>query len=158
MNLITECRIVREPVGPEYDHLVGFLARLGNTFSLVLTRFSKKSASAAAVITRLHPYAVSSREVGSWPGTELLPPWTGTLHTFRADADALAILRTSARRLYAWHGPDLPDDLCFYRSDGSPLLVTTAHENESELHLTEVELRELRDLAPGLEITKAALN
>jgi hypothetical protein len=55
--------------------------------------------------------------------------------------------------LYGWQFPHLPDDLCFYKTDGEVLLVTIAHERDSYLQLEESERDEVLSELKGLEVS-----
>ena len=51
----------------------------------------------------------------------------------------------------AWRQPDLPEDLCLLRADGSPWLATIAHEADGFLLLSEAEREDLNTRVPALD-------
>ena len=154
----TRYELTQEPVGRDYDAFLDALSRFAGSFSLVVSRLSLKNAPVTSVISELKPFLVLERETDSWPGTELLAPRTATLYTFRSQAGAIETLKRRARRLYAWQGPELPDDPCFYRSDGSTMIATTSHERDCLLFLTEVEMGVLRELVPSIDVARVQAN
>jgi hypothetical protein len=147
--------IEAEPIGENYDQLLRFVARHADTFSLTITKFTRKSASAMAALTALKPFEIEERETSRWPGTELLPPHKATLYVFRSEPRSIEVLQAVARSLYAWQGPAMPDDLCFYRRDGSEFLTSTAHEAEADLFLVEAEYGDLHGRLPDFRIRVA---
>ncbi len=60
------------------------------------------------------------------------------------------MLLSAADRLFAWRRPALPDNLCFFRSDGGPWLVTIAAERLGYIELTQLERVRLAHHAPQL--------
>jgi hypothetical protein len=146
--------IVREPMDDLYDRLISFVAERSKTFSLTLIDVARKNTHALFILESLAPHLVRSEETREWPGTELMKGYSALLHTYRVAPPALATLRKSTRRLYEWQAPNFPDDLCFYRPDGTWVLTTTAHEGEADLHLTDSEHKEVQAELPELALRR----
>jgi len=146
--------IVTEPVDDLYDRLISFVAERSSTFSLTLVDVARKNVHALSVVESLAPHLIRSEETRVWPRTELMEGYTALYHTYRVAGAALAAIRKLSRRLYAWQAPDFPDDLCFYRPDGSYVLTTTAHEREADLDLTDSDYRQLQAELPELVLRR----
>lgn len=52
------------------------------------------------------------------------------------DASLLELLTAQSKGLYDFQAPKLPEDLAIYRSDGSVLLGSIAHEHMGWMNLT----------------------
>lgn len=55
---------------------------------------------------------------------------------FAMDASLLELLTAQSQGLYDFQAPKLPEDLAIYRSDGSVLLGSVAHEHMGWMNLT----------------------
>ena len=148
-------RIIGEVQGDAYAELLRFLSLHAATFSL--TMWHKATSSALDAIVRLKPYELEVREVSEWPGTRLLPGKTARLHRYRVGRDSIASLQQIATSLFSWRNFELPDDLCFYRSDGSVILETIASEDAAALHLRESELADLSNF-PTIPVHREVSN
>ncbi len=142
---------VEEPRGDGYRALVHFIADSGATAGLVLREHRNSvNASAADLLDALAPFVVRDERVASWPGTQLAAH-TARLVRFALTPETAGILRERAEGLYGWLQPDLPEDLCAWRGDGSLLLASIAHERDGWLELEPVEFDSLSkslDLRP----------
>ncbi len=98
------------------------------------------------------PFLVEERFTDKWPGTQLL----GNQAAVRACKLAPAVMDVllSSERLYAWIAPDLPEDLALYTSSGDCWLGLIAHERDSFVGPKCVDLAELREAVPGLELER----
>jgi hypothetical protein len=147
-------RIVEEPTAANYGLLLDFMRDRATTMSLALVGSGRKSRRAQACLDELRPYLVDASESAEWPGTRLMEGYSALLHRFSVSSSSVAVLRNAADGLYSWQAPELPDDLCFYRADGTALLGSTAHERESELRLERAEYAALLRLAPGIQMAR----
>ncbi|MCG8560409.1 MAG: hypothetical protein MI824_11465 [Hyphomicrobiales bacterium] len=93
----------------------------------------------------------TKREMSSdWPGTRLhgadaLVVW------YRLDPECTSLLGEVTEGLYDWLLPNLPEDLCLMRADGTPWLVSITHEGDSYLELSDEEYEHLLDRIPEIE-------
>ena len=62
------------------------------------------------------------------------------------------ILGEAVEGLFDWIEPELPEDLCILRPDGSPWLVTISHEQDAYFQLSDKEKGELTELVPDLRL------
>ena len=130
--------LVDEPAGADYDALLD-TALTQCLFFVVRTRVTADDTPAHTVLTDLEPYLERRTAMSS-----------GTAHHFSLTRGSVAVLKTAARALYAWQQPELPEDLCLLREDGSPWLVSIAAERLGYLELAPFEKLLLGRAAPGL--------
>jgi hypothetical protein len=102
------------------------------------------------VLNELASFLYKKEMKTEWPGTIIFGGKI-TINTYHYVPESILILKKSATRLYQWQMPDLPDDLCLLRSDGSAWLVTIAHESDSYFVLTEDEKLRLLKSMPAYE-------
>jgi hypothetical protein len=146
-----ECyTFVVEPTDAVYQDLIRFCCSIASKMLLVVRDPEKEpGAKISGILSQLEPFLLESVRVKEWPGTILLAD-QAMAYWYRV-SDALAIrlcdLRTS---LFQWIHPDAPEDPCFCRDNGEPLLVTTSHEHDAYLLLTANERATLGDRFPDL--------
>ena len=116
-----------EPTGPAYLALLREAAVACESFSLVWRDLPRQSDGPAAIEKALRPALLQEGSARSWPGTELLGGPPATVRHYRLDPSTLGLL-SQAPGLYAWLAPDRPEDLAFYRANGSVWLGSVAHE------------------------------
>ena len=144
--------LVNEPVDETYRGLLRAAVDGCASFLFVVRAGIPVAESVHALIDALDPELISASQESEWPGTELLGH-TETVYRFTLTNEALEHLASATDRLYAWLQPDLPEDLCFLRSDGSPWLATISHERDGFLVLSQAEKAYLADLVPDLALT-----
>lgn len=153
MNLIPY-QITGEPAGAEYEALLKFSARRAKCGLLVRRATITLKAPGERVLTRLRPYLLSQSDEASWPGTKLWFGHTAEVFRFAPLGPAIQILLEAASHLFAWKQPELPEDLCFERGGGAPLLVSISHEKHAQLYLTDDEASDIRASIPNLPLTR----
>jgi hypothetical protein len=132
-------QLLDEPVGRDYRSLIEAAAAEGA--SGVLTVGGEMlSDSGRAVVESLHAHLDGSPVEGP----------AGRLLRFRLGGESSTVLLNAADRLFAWRGPALPDNLCFFRADGSPWLVTVAAQRLGFIELTQLERVRLARNVPQL--------
>lgn len=147
--------IIEESTGVLYHELLDAAQEECSHALLVLQHIIKPDPGANEVLNRLEPFRVKSEELTEWPGTKLFLGYTATVMTYRYEPEFISVLHDISDRLYAWELPSLPEDLCLLRVDGSPWLVTIAHERDSYLDLTNNEKDYLLARLPGLKIDRS---
>jgi hypothetical protein len=140
--------IVQEPQGHVYRGLLRFLVRFCNTALVVEREPGSIAPAVQAVLTKLEPFLMSSRDESRWPGTELIGH-TARVYCYTLTSRSCDILCSSVGGLYGWISPDFPEDLCILK-DGTPWLTTVAHEREAYLDLPATQYNELQQAIPGL--------
>jgi hypothetical protein len=131
--------LIDEPVGREYRNLVEAALAEGATGMLTVGA-GEMSETGRRVVESLYPHLAAAPMRG--PG--------GSLLRFRLGEASSALLLSASDRLFAWRRPALPDNLCFFRSDGGPWLVTIAAERLGYIELTQLERVRLAHQAPQL--------
>jgi hypothetical protein len=127
-----------EPSGSPYDELLRFCWRESQKGSLVVQEELGRSPNLENFLYQLRPAIVQQQTVEQWPGTRLVDG-LAELYVFTTDKGALDLALTSSSRLFEWLQPHLPEDLAFYRSDGSVLMESISHERAARLFLDDDE-------------------
>jgi hypothetical protein len=136
--------IIDEPVGREYWGLIdGALEHCNH--GVVRADREALNEDGAAVLGELTPFALSESPSGS----------LGNVMRFTLNVETAAIIKSATNHLYGWRQPKLPADLCLFRFDGSPWLVTVAAERLGYVELTAFEKLLLARSAPDLPNTLA---
>ena len=147
-------QVTEEPTGNDYAALVGFLARRASCGLLVRRATIALNAPGEQVLEQLRPYLLSHSNEASWPGTKLWFGQTAEVFRFAPTEPAIQVLLKAANHLFAWKQPELPEDLCFERADGAPLLASISHEKHVVLYLTDAEASDIRESIPNLLLTR----
>ena len=159
--------IFEEPHGQTYDDLLRFAAANCATFSLTW-HLGRYKSTAHQIGQELTPYCISQKLTDHWPGTTRLHysekqpnpihgryriarPKGILLRTYQAAPPAIDVLQ-SVGSLYAWLGPDRPEDLAFYLPDGSTFLASVAHEELSWFMSDMFTQETIRRNMPGLSL------
>jgi hypothetical protein len=145
--------IVAEPVDETYRQLLDKCREYSSTAILVIRDPDDLSVGASAFLERIQGWCISKEKRSEWPGT-IMRNFLATVYTYRLDPGLLAEFQTVATRLYQWVQPELPEDPCFLRVDGGPVLVTIAHERDAYLVASQQEVDDLLVAIPGLKLLR----
>jgi hypothetical protein len=150
-KIIYSCLV--EPSDETYQNLLDY-ALVECKFFILITRreISKLKPSAEQVFDMLNPYLVKADKKSVWPGT-ILYRGEVTVYLYHFMTESNEILKRGANSLYQWLHPDLPEDLCFLRSDESPWFITVSHEDMSYFELSEDEWHRLQNNLPEFSAT-----
>ena len=77
-------------------------------------------------------------------------PRRGSLVRYALSRESVTVLQEATGGLYGWQHPGLPDNLCLYRGDGSPWLVSSAGAHIGYLEVSPFEKLLIGRTAPGL--------
>lgn len=146
-------RVLQEPRGNTYRRLIDYSLRYCHSFLLVVGPSIPINETGRRVLTSLEPFLLSQTESSEWPGTRLLDG-VARVYRFTLSSESATILAQVADSLFSWVQPNLPEDLCLNRCDGSPFLVTISHEKDAYLQLTPEEASVLIAGVPGLEVSR----
>lgn len=119
--------IESEPKGSIYTELIDLASSICNQFILVKRNEIHINESANIVLQELMPYLQQVKEQNKWPGTATLGR-PATIYYYSLNNESKEKLKKYADGLYSWVQPNLPEDLCFLKSDGQAWLINTAHE------------------------------
>jgi hypothetical protein len=145
----TEYRIAREPAGERYKSLIDAGLQHGTILVLVVRSTSAIGENARRLLARLDRHLIDTTHRSAWPGTKLLDA-TAIVYRYAFNFECAEILKDVASRLYDWVHPELPEDPCILRRDGTEWLVTISHECFACLELSDEELEEFKSKAPSL--------
>jgi hypothetical protein len=135
-------------VGDAYRHLLRALSPLVATAKLVV-RDTLDGPQVQATLASVSRWIVARERASSWPGTQLIGH-TADLITLTANTESLETLGHLVDGLLGWRHPAAPEDLSLYRSDGTCLLGSIAHEQDAFLKLSREEFVALLATFPPL--------
>ncbi|MBD3344899.1 MAG: hypothetical protein GF401_07540 [Chitinivibrionales bacterium] len=72
---------------------------------------------------------------------------------YELNADSIALLEAT-KRLYAWIGPDFPEDLAFYTKENLCRLGSITHEKFSFFNNDIVSIKEIKRAIPKIKVRK----
>ena len=161
MTAIVEQRVlsvfdlVEEPRDELYRRLIVWCGEHCATALLVIRDVDDLSEESANILKRLEDNLTTVERSSQWPGTVLVSSnETALVYRYRLTPQTVELFCTLVDGLYEWAEPNRPDDLCFTRADGSPMLVTIAHERDAYLQLLPDEVRSVREALPTLAIAR----
>ena len=96
---------------------------------------------------RCAPYVVEVREQSEWPGTRLFDS-VATVVYFDLNDKVVELLTSDKGSVFDWRWPDMPEDLCLLRMDGSVWFGSISHEHDAWLNVTPLEKEDLLALSP----------
>lgn len=143
--------MLEEPRGESYRQLIRASLYYGDRFLLITNSLPDVDAPARSLTAALKPYLLSANRESEWPGTRLLED-TALVSSFSMRPETAKILGEAVEGLFDWIEPELPEDLCILRPDGSPWLVTISHEQDAYFQLSDKEKGELTELVPDLRL------
>lgn len=131
--------LTSNPTGAEYEALVDFCCSASFEMILVVRDpRTEADPSLRQTLADLSPHLIRTTTTSEWPGTILYGD-EADVHRYRVCSELQAELKRMVTNLFDWVHPDAPEDPCFFRKDGSVLLVTTSHERDAYLLLTDGE-------------------
>lgn len=155
MTLSKTYNLLEEPRGESYQQLIHASLDYGDQFLLVINSSINFDESVRQVMDKLNTHLLRQTQESEWPGTKLIGGDTALVSRFSLCTETAAILSASAEGLFDWLEPELPEDLCIFRSDGSPWLVSISHERDAFFVLTDEEKKTLVKEVPGLTLVSA---
>jgi hypothetical protein len=126
----------------DYSGLLEQIGRFASVAGFVIDGESSRYSSLAhAVIHEVEgEFVTIETDLDHWPGTTKIVQSDATRYLFHLTPATSRILTHSARSLFEWKNPRLPEDLHFMRADRSVVLGNVAHENYAWLELSAEEL------------------
>jgi hypothetical protein len=151
--------LLAEPIGDLYRELLDFAVGECRTALLVVHKSPPLVRQGLDLLSRLKPFLTSKAESKVWPGTGspdmadhefMVSIEPSSVYRYAYGRQCAGLLKQATDRLYAWLQPELPEDLCLLRADGSEWLVTIAHEHVSYLCLSSEEHSRLVKAVPQI--------
>ena len=149
----TVYNLLADVKGNTYVRLLQEALNACGSFILVIRPSLDLIDSGHGVLNKLRPFLISEEEKSEWPGTQLLDG-TAQVNSYELTLLAAEVLTEVASGLFSWTQPELPEDLCLFRADGEPWLVTIAHEEDGFMVLSADETRALTSRIPGLLLAR----
>ncbi len=130
--------LIVEPSGRDYLRLLE--AALGQCSHGILLVPGTLGERGRGVVTQL--LALESAGMGTGDSLSLV--------NFPITRESVSLLQGAVRGLFGWRAPERPESLSLWRSDGSPWLVSVAHEHIAYMELTSFERLLLSRIASGV--------
>jgi hypothetical protein len=96
-------------------------------------------------LAALRPFTTEIADKTEWPGTRLFGH-TAKVHRFVLNEESIELLESRSKAVFDWYYPDLPEDLCLLRRDGTTWFQSTVHESWAALWLAAEEAASLERL------------
>lgn len=141
--------LIENPKGETYCHLIKLLCDYSDTFYFVTRKELKYNPEILAIF---EPFVIETYKTKEWANTVTKGP-AATVYVMEANHDTCKLLQQSAKSLYDWVAPNLPEDLTFIKNNFAWFSCTT-HEEFGGFSIRSDYYRKLLCLVPSLEITK----
>lgn len=127
------CELLPEQIVPIFE----FYTRRARKVLFALPIKDYVTEGCKAFINKLILMGAKEKEVSEWPGTKLFFGKTATIYIVEWSHEFLAYCLATKRDLFAWHQPELPEDVCLIDEQNIPILITTSHEHYVLLYLSD---------------------
>jgi hypothetical protein len=141
--------LLENPSGETYCHFIEVLCDYSDMFYFVTRKELKYKPE---ILAKFEPYVIETYNTKEWANTETKGP-AATVYVIEANRDTCKLLQQSAKSLYDWVAPNLPEDLTFKKNDFAWFSCTT-HEEFGGFSIRSDYYRKLLDQVPGLKIVK----
>lgn len=147
-----------------YERILDFCAARCPKFSFVTRTMvrSKLTPKALSFFDEAKPYVELEQLQSSWPGGGVVGPGDPNTVTYlTTSGSSISLLKRRSKSPFDWVHLDLPEDLAFYRPDGSPFFVVIGHERVAYFDASEAERAELERAIPDMvfsSVGKIVLN
>jgi hypothetical protein len=130
--------LLDEPTGPDYAGLLE-CALVQCTTAVLTVPSGEMDPEGQATIESLARFQQAKSIIAA-----------GSLVRYALSRESVTVLQEATAGLYGWQHPGLPDNLCLYRADGSPWLVSSAGARIGYLEVSPFEKLLIGRTAPGL--------
>lgn len=144
--------------GETFASLVAYAEQRCPYFSFVIRDSLRLSQKGLRVLNSLTESLLKTEETDHWPGTQLHGGRLAVVNTYRLTPETRSTLVSATTSLYGWRQPDLPEDLCFWKDDSQPWLVTISHEQDAYFETSKQEIHKLVTAIPALQKAIVATN
>ena len=141
--------LIENPTGETYLHLIKVLCGYSDTFYFVTRKELKYD---QGIIAKFEPYTIEIYKTKKWANTITKGP-AATVYVIEANRNTCELLQQSAKALYDWVAPNLPEDLTFMKNNFA-WFSCTSHEEFGGFSIRSEYYRKLLDRIPGLKIKK----
>lgn len=134
-----------------YESLIDFCAGRCLKFSVVTNTRALPGLGVSSFFADARPYVEREQQQTSWPGGgTLFPGYSCTVTYLTTSTESIALLKLRAHSSFDWVHPDLPEDLAFYRPDGSAFFIVIGHERVAYFDASDAERAEIEQAIPGI--------
>jgi hypothetical protein len=130
--------LLDEPTGPDYAGLLE-CALVQCTTAVLTVRAGEMNPEGQATLESLARFQQAKSATTA-----------GSVLRYALSRESVTVLQEATAGLYGWQYPALPDNLCLYRADGSPWLVSSAGARIGYLEVSPFEKLLIGRTAPGL--------
>jgi hypothetical protein len=130
--------LLDEPTGPDYAGLLE-CALVQCTTAVLTVRPGELDPEGHATLESLARFQQAKTSAAA-----------GSVVRYALSRESVTVLQQATGGLYGWQHPGLPDNLCLYRADGSPWLVSSAGARIGYLEVSPSEKLLISRTAPGL--------
>ena len=105
--------LIENPTGETYCHLIKLLCDYSDTFYFVTRKELKYNQE---ILAKFEPYTIETYKTKEWANTKTKGPLQRCM-SCEANHDTCRLLQQSAKSLYDWVAPNLPEDLTFMKNN-----------------------------------------
>lgn len=135
-----EYYLTKEIREERYHQLIDLLRDICTTFSVTICKEGERNDNFNNFINNLEKYKISE----NFDEIQKI-----MVYNFELNSDSAEIIKHVTDSIYGWLQPYLPENLCFYRNDGSMLLDSLTHHKSILINLLKEEAKILLDKMPG---------
>lgn len=141
--------IWEDPKEETYSLLIDYAMEKCSYFSLMVSSQIDLYTEGKEVLEQLQSYLIKSKveKLGLDENQ-----FTTTTYYYKFEKDSALVLKNSAKTLFAWIQPKLPQNLCFYTDTDEFWLFTVAHERIGEFNISNEETKEIMQSISNLSL------
>ncbi|WP_141431099.1 hypothetical protein [Bacillus sp. 03113] len=141
--------LIENPADETYQQLINILCDNSDKFYFV-TR--KELEYDQEILLKFKPYIIETYKTRKWANTITKGP-AATVYVIEANRNTRKLLQQSAKTLYDWVAPNLPEDLTFIKNNFAWFSCTT-HEEFGGFSIRSEHYKKLISQIHGLKVQK----
>jgi hypothetical protein len=130
------------------------VANFCDKFSVIVRDEYNGSINLSEYLKSLSPFLIKEERTSTWAGNGL-GDQIATIRIYKVCEQTLALLNKPVS-LFDFVEPMYPEDVCFYREDGSTFLITSAEEQDLYFTLEDHEIAFLKQHYGNIELNDCA--
>ena len=134
-------KIKGNPEGSTYDALIDELVAASESMQWMIRPDVPRDPEVMELLHEFHAHLLGARELFEWSDVKVTSGKPAMLYIYESSPQLAEDLKQTARKLYDWRQPALPEDLTFFREEGENVLFEMTSEEETArfVELTEEE-------------------
>lgn len=140
----------KDITGDQYRSFIHSMAQMFPICSLACQNLLMLRSRCLSALDRLRPFLISEEDVDEYPGSFGYPPGAVKCLKYQTTPECVRVLCDTCSSLFEWENTDLPEDLAFYREDGTNSFGSVSHEGYCFFVFSPSELEKLRDNFPEI--------